>query len=152
MLSVSPVWNCYVLVIELRDPCSVVVSGERVVLDSGVYLYVGSAMGAGGALSRIARHLSVEKKIWWHIDRLLACPSSTVRGVFLVRAENCDCEVEVSRVFREELGGIPGFGSSNKRQNYTHLYTCKEVVECASRVYNLLENVKCIVDIVYAEN
>ncbi|RLG72944.1 MAG: GIY-YIG nuclease family protein [Thermoprotei archaeon] len=35
------------------------------------YVYVGSAFGPGGLLSRIKRHLSMVKKKFWHIDYVL---------------------------------------------------------------------------------
>ena len=39
-------------------------------LDSGFYLYVGSAFGPGGLKSRISRHIRIQKSMHWHIDYL----------------------------------------------------------------------------------
>lgn len=41
---------------------------------SGTYCYVGSAMG--GLDQRVSRHLSREKKVRWHIDRLTLAADS----------------------------------------------------------------------------
>jgi Uri superfamily endonuclease len=146
------VWNCYILILELHEPCSVVVASRRVELKPGVYFYIGSARGPGGALARITRHLAREKKAWWHIDKLLACPKCRVHGVLLVKAVGCDCEVEVSRALRHRLSGVAKFGCSDKRLDYSHLYRCSsDIAECSVYLYSLLEKVECLIDLVYAE-
>ena len=38
----------------------------------GHYVYVGSALGSGGLLARVARHRCPQKRLHWHIDYLLA--------------------------------------------------------------------------------
>ncbi|MCC6024861.1 MAG: GIY-YIG nuclease family protein [Desulfurococcaceae archaeon] len=145
-------WNCYVLAVESRETCSVSLGERPVVLGPGVYFYVGSARGPGGALARVARHLSRTKRVWWHIDRLLACPGINVRAVYLLRAERCDCEFEVSSALRRVLLGIPGFGASDKKRDYSHLYECSDdLADCLVRVYELLESVACISEVLYAE-
>lgn len=47
--------------------------GEHQYLD-GYYIYVGSAQGPGGICARVNRHLrpESEKRLHWHIDRLLS--------------------------------------------------------------------------------
>lgn len=144
-------WNCYILLLELTEPCYLVYNRSSVILEPSVYFYIGSARGPGGVLARVARHLVKEKRVWWHIDKLLECPSTNIRGVFLLRAVNCDCEFEVTRVFREEFSYIPRFGSSDKRQDLSHLFKCGNLVECLRQVYKLLEAIECLEEIVYAE-
>ena len=39
-------------------------------LAAGYYLYLGSACGPGGLAARLRRHLSPEKRPFWHIDYL----------------------------------------------------------------------------------
>jgi len=129
-----------------------VVYGNRsIILEPGVYFYIGSARGPGGALARIVRHLSRGKRVWWHIDKLLECPGISICGVFLMKTINCDCEFEVTRVFREKFNYIPRFGSSDKRKDLSHLFKCSNLVECLSQIYVLLEAVECLEEIVYAE-
>jgi len=41
-------------------------------LQSGFYLYVGSALGPGGVRARLAHHLKVSLRPHWHIDCLRA--------------------------------------------------------------------------------
>ena len=38
---------------------------------SGLMVYVGSALGAGGLRGRISHHLKINRKCHWHIDYLL---------------------------------------------------------------------------------
>ena len=38
---------------------------------SGLLVYVGSALGAGGLRGRISHHLRINRKFHWHIDYLL---------------------------------------------------------------------------------
>ncbi|MCC6034511.1 MAG: GIY-YIG nuclease family protein [Desulfurococcaceae archaeon] len=144
-------WNCYILVVGLIEPCHVVYGNMSIILEPGVYFYIGSARGPGGALARIVRHLSRGKRVWWHIDKLLECPGISICGVFLMKTINCDCEFEVTRVFREKFNYIPRFGSSDKRKDLSHLFKCSNLVECLSQIYVLLEAVECLEEIVYAE-
>ena len=41
-------------------------------LQSGFYVYVGSALGPGGVRARLAHHLKVSRRPHWHIDYLRA--------------------------------------------------------------------------------
>lgn len=75
---------------------------------AGRYVYTGSALRNFEA--RIARHLSREKKMHWHIDYLLAAPGVTVCEV--VRSTKAECRVN------QGVGGeivVPGFGASDCR-------------------------------------
>jgi Uri superfamily endonuclease len=47
-------------------------------ISRGHYLYVGSAFGPGGLLSRVSRHCREEKSKRWHIDFLRECTSVKV--------------------------------------------------------------------------
>ena len=40
--------------------------------EQGFYLYVGSAFGPGGVLSRVSRHCRNDKAMRWHVDYLRA--------------------------------------------------------------------------------
>ncbi|OYD14393.1 hypothetical protein CH333_08105 [candidate division WOR-3 bacterium JGI_Cruoil_03_44_89] len=81
----------------------------------GNYLYVGS--GKKNIEKRIERHLKREKKIFWHIDYLLRY--ANVRGVWVSERE----ESEVARTLESLLEiPVPGFGSSDKRHDRSHLF------------------------------
>lgn len=84
-------------------------------LDVGLYIYVGSALGAGGLRSRIQRHLRPRKKLHWHIDYL----AQVIRPVSILWVYS-DRRVEhawARALSRASEAGIPihGFGASDCR-------------------------------------
>lgn len=85
---------------------------------AGSYCYVGSAMG--GLDQRLKRHLTREKKIRWHIDRLtIAADSVEAYESYPDFIPECDLARHVV-----EHGGVPsvkGFGCSDCRCE-THLF------------------------------
>ena len=44
---------------------------EDFLFPSGLLVYVGSALGAGGLRGRVSHHLRINRKCHWHIDYLL---------------------------------------------------------------------------------
>lgn len=145
-------WNCYVLLLEATCSIKAELAHRSIVLEPGVYLYVGSSRGPGGALARIIRHASSDKKAWWHVDRLTLSPCCTLRGFYLLTSACEDCELEVSRKLARLFSYVPRFGSSDKPQSPSHLFTCLESREnCAYKVYSVLESIKCIVDVIYVD-
>lgn len=94
-----------------------------VVLKSGEYCYVGSAMG--GLDQRIERHLSKNKSMHWHIDRLtVAADRMEVYESFPDYVQEC----RLSSMARE-AGCVPvlkGFGCSDCRCE-THLFMTDRV-------------------------
>jgi Uri superfamily endonuclease len=61
----------YCLVFHLKDPTKVAVGKfGTYFFQQGFYYYFGSAKGSGGLRARINRHVSMEKKKFWHIDYL----------------------------------------------------------------------------------
>ena len=88
----------------------------------GSYCYVGSAMG--GLDQRVSRHLSREKRVKWHVDRLTMAADS-VRA-YISYPDFID-ECELARL-AEASGMVPackGFGSSD-RDCHTHLFAVTE--------------------------
>ena len=49
-------------------------------LQSGFYVYVGSALGPGGVRARLAHHLKLSRRPHWHIDYLRA--DTTVEDIW----------------------------------------------------------------------
>lgn len=74
----------------------------------GRYVYTGSAKR--NIEARVARHLSAEKRLHWHIDYLLAAPGVTV--VAVRRSRRCECGL--NRGTRGTIP-VPGFGASDCR-------------------------------------
>ena len=145
-------WNCYVLVLELKIETRLEISRRILLLDPGVYLYIGSYRNRGGVLSRIIRHLSRVKKPRWHIDKLTLNPHVEILGFYLVKSECSDCEGEITRLLSTSLEYIPGFGCSDKPAHKSHLFKCRSPLGCNSIVYSLLEDSRCLVDIVYVDS
>lgn len=84
----------------------------------GYYVYVGSALNSLDA--RIRRHLSKEKKLFWHIDYLLASLNAALEEVIMERSKEkweCNVAIEISKK------GLPvnKFGCSDCKCN-SHLF------------------------------
>ncbi|MCD6487845.1 MAG: GIY-YIG nuclease family protein [Desulfurococcales archaeon] len=107
----------------------------------GIYIYVGSALGPGGLLKRISRHLRREKKKHWHIDYLTSVKSIECKViVWSIVEENPRYDYEsllAKELWKTFDRSIKGFGASDKK-DYTHLYICNESL---STCINLLVNV-----------
>ena len=73
---------------------------------AGYYVYTGSALR--NFTARVSRHLSVNKKMHWHIDYLLSAPGVRVCEVL----RHVDTECVVNQRTRGEIV-VPGFGSSD---------------------------------------
>lgn len=102
----------YVLFLTLPEDLTVDTGSlGEVFYEAGEYCYTGSAMN--GLEQRLSRHMSPEKKIRWHIDRL------TVKAVYMVAyvSEGKGCVPECSMADTAmKIGLIPyvkGFGSSD---------------------------------------
>ncbi|HSD40720.1 MAG TPA: GIY-YIG nuclease family protein [Burkholderiales bacterium] len=84
-------------------------------LRSGVYVYVGSALGPGGLQARVGRHLDHTRAAHWNIDYLK-------RAADIVEVWYVLDSVRREHVWAEALGGLagasipmPGFGASDCR-------------------------------------
>ena len=88
-------------------------------LQPGIYVYCGSARGAGGIRARVARHLRVEKKTRWHVDHLTDAGSVTA---LLSAPGEEECAI-VSRMMAIPGANVPvcGFGSSDCARCASHL-------------------------------
>jgi len=92
----------------------------------GNYLYIGSAMGNKGSTTlenRVKRHVSdsKDKKIFWHIDYLLANINCIITRLYLIpslKRLECNIANEVSQ-FSDRF--IRNFGSSDC-ECPSHLY------------------------------
>jgi len=94
---------------------------------SGAYLYVGSALGAGGLQARLRRHLSPGRRPRWHVDRLLAV--ARPRALFaVVSRTRLECRWARALVRAGALPAVPGFGASDCRCA-THLFRWPEPPE-----------------------
>ncbi len=107
--------------------------------EKGWYTYTGSALGSGGLMRRIQRHIKKDKKCFWHIDYLLNNEYSSIEAI-ICAASNTGHECKIVRKIASMTAKpIKGFGVSD----------CKE--GCRSHLYyigdNLDEIAKSIVDV-----
>ncbi|MBE9515759.1 MAG: GIY-YIG nuclease family protein [Proteobacteria bacterium] len=75
-------------------------------LKQGRYVYTGSARK--NIISRVARHLSDEKKLHWHIDYLLTHPAVKITDVRFYRLPECELNQMTAGSFP-----LSGFGASD---------------------------------------
>ncbi len=68
----------YVVVFQLNGEVVVRGRGGRLVgrVGPGHVAYVGSAGGPGGLRSRLGRHLTRPRGVWWHVDSISSSPLS----------------------------------------------------------------------------
>ncbi len=88
------------------------------VFPAGHYVYTGSAKR--NIHARVQRHLSIAKKLRWHIDYLLADPHARIDSTTLSEEEECQLN---QRTSGEII--VYGFGASDCRQGcVSHLKYC----------------------------
>ena len=113
--------GAYVLVIDLAEPVRVTIGGHTWRLESGRYLYCGSAHGPGGLRARVARHMRRGKPVRWHADQLTE--RGRVRGALIFPGRR-ECAL-AARLAHLPVP-IPGFGSSDCRRCASHLFAWPE--------------------------
>ncbi|APV44736.1 Uri superfamily endonuclease [Dehalogenimonas formicexedens] len=133
----------YILLVELPKDSEINTLRRKFNLPKGFYLYVGSAMN--NLETRIARHLSPNKKRHWHIDYLLDV--SRIMAVFRAQTgSRMECEL-AGRL--DDLKSIRGFGCSDCRCR-SHLFygtdtdSLRRYAEDAFNAIGLEPNVKLI--------
>ena len=114
-------------------------------IEPGFYVYVGSACGPGGLRARILRHLRRSKKVRWHIDKITSNVSARiVRVIYSDKVQGNLFERRVSScLFSKGLDYIERFGSSDDRENVSHLFYSKHLdelnsalKECITKIIN----------------
>ncbi|MCE4606866.1 MAG: DUF123 domain-containing protein [Desulfurococcales archaeon] len=95
------------------------------ILPGGIYVYIGSAWGPGGLGARVSRHLSVDKRIHWHIDWLTSDPRCELIGVYLFPSAKGESSLYNLLAGISECI-IPGFGSSDDPRAKCHLLFLRE--------------------------
>ena len=101
----------YVLEISVGRNISVKVGKlGSVNFEKGLYAYVGSAQN--NLEKRVKRHLSKQKRNFWHIDYLLANKHVKITGVFFKSAEKSE-ECGFAAELAKSSLPVTGFGSSD---------------------------------------
>ena len=98
----------YVLLIKLsRDERMHVGSLGEISFKKGTYAYVGSAQN--GIMQRVSRHLSANKKLFWHIDYFLKEKQVKIKRVWKTTQKECRVATFLSRYAET----VERFGSSD---------------------------------------
>lgn len=117
----------YVLLITLgTDTVMDVGALGEVRLTKGTYCYTGSAMG--GLDQRLARHLSHEKKVRWHVDRLTMVAERVEAFESYPKAVP-ECTLASMAVEAGMRPAVKGFGCSDCRCT-THLFEVVPGSDC----------------------
>ena len=101
----------YVLTIQVSSDVAVQVGAlGKLTFKKGVYAYVGSAQN--NLEKRVRRHLTKEKRKFWHIDYLLGNDAAKVIAVFHKQADKAE-ECAVAKIIGKIGEAVAGFGSSD---------------------------------------
>ena len=113
--------GCYALLIRLPEKENIEV-GKRGSWSfrPGYYAYVGSAMG--GLEGRINYHLGNKKRLYWHIDYLLA-KASIEEIIFSETPDKIECAL--AQNLGKTFSSIAGFGASDCKCE-SHLYFARK--------------------------
>ena len=107
----------YILLMEIKKDRIVKVGKlGNISFKKGFYAYIGSALN--GLEKRIQRHLSSQKKMYWHIDYLIK--QAKVVNVFYKMNESPE-ECIIAKNFSKKLNVVPFFGCSDCNCN-SHLF------------------------------
>lgn len=120
----------YILLIEVAEEVDIRVGalGETT-FDAGSYAYVGSAMN--GIRQRLQRHMSEDKRLYWHVDYLLQ--HAKIADAVSVYSSDPDLECVVARNLSKRLGAVRGFGSSDCNCS-SHLFYHPDFVQLREHV------------------
>ncbi|MFW9787222.1 MAG: DUF123 domain-containing protein, partial [Candidatus Thorarchaeota archaeon] len=106
-----------VLIIRVRTPVAIQIKSiGEVAFDSGLWLYVGSAMGTGSTNleNRLHRHFRKEKTVYWHIDHLLESNVEIVEAIWSESPESAECLIAKAIEAHDDFSPGPrAFGSSD---------------------------------------
>ena len=84
---------------------------------AGFCLYMGSALGPGGLVGRLAHHLCADKRLHWHVDYLLHARSAHVVQVWTANGamrRECDWARAAMQLPKARIV-VPRFGATDCR-------------------------------------
>ncbi len=105
-----------------RDSTLTIGKQGKIEFKTGFFVYIGSALNS--LEGRIKRHISSSKKIFWHVDYLLASPHTHLKEVIYgISPHKRECAI--SQFLSLKANSIANFGSSDC-QCQSHLFYFKE--------------------------
>lgn len=106
----------YALALRLSQSQVIWLRHHNYLLPPGLYLYVGSAQGAGGIRARLGRHLRGDGRPRWHIDALRAV-AEVVGWQYALDDTETECEwAQALACIPHSTIPVPGFGASDCRR------------------------------------
>jgi Uri superfamily endonuclease len=119
--------GAYALVLRISQPLNTNVGSLGALqFESGIWVYIGSAMGKGSTSleNRLKRHFSSKKTIFWHIDWLLASGAIPLTAIWTKSSEKIECQLSEALIKSPVFeSGPKGFGASDCRRSCgTHLF------------------------------
>ena len=114
----QPAPGSYLLLLEIAEPLTITIRKRDWQLSAGLFVYAGSANGAGGLRARLTRHFRKEKKQHWHIDRITT-KVRAMRALCYQGISECELRARLHASGRFSAP-IPGFGSSDCTSCPTH--------------------------------
>jgi Uri superfamily endonuclease len=140
-INIPEIGGTYILIMNVVDDLYVKIGClGRHELKKGIYIYVGSARGPGGLKARIYRHLKLNKKVRWHIDYLTVNPKVKIKAIFYLESRALLETVIAKKLFNDDFfeGVVKGFGCTDKRSSYTHLYKLKSTSSIEELIRKLM--------------
>ncbi|MFC1588952.1 DUF123 domain-containing protein [Pseudomonadota bacterium] len=136
----------YIVVLRSRQSRTIQVGRlGQLETQKGYYVYIGSAMGPGGVISRLKHHSKISKKPHWHLD-YLRTETEFSEAYALHSPERKECEW-AGQIAESEGASRPmqGFGSSDC-QCHTHLFYFSSRAKVASIIRMIAEAKKINTD------
>ncbi len=137
----------YVLLIHVPEETELFLKSiGTILLEPGIWAYVGSAMGNGSTNleNRINRHFRKKKKIHWHIDYLLASDVQLTTAIWAESQTPIECVI--AQHLEHDRGFSAGprkFGSSDCKQGcVTHLYYAKDTARAEEAIISIFRTLK----------
>lgn len=129
----------YSLIIKLEKDETIKV-GElgRINFPKGFYIYTGSALN--GLRQRINRHKKRQKKMFWHIDYLLASKHAKISEVIAIKTnERLECKLNevVSSLYNAKIFA-KGFGCTDcKCKSHLVYFDSEDLIDLTKQSLNL---------------
>jgi len=122
-MSNGPSKGTYCLLIHLKTDSEISIGKlGRIDFKKGYYFYVGSALNS--LEGRIRRHLRDQKKLFWHIDYLLAQKNAEIVDViFAINDSKWECKIALEIARKGHV--IENFGCSDCKCD-SHLFFFKD--------------------------
>ena len=93
-------------------------------IQSGFYLYIGSAFGSGGVRARVLRHFRQSKRKHWHIDYLRE-KLEPVKAFYTYNTQCREHQWASAIAKHDGIQMVKGFGCSDC-SCYSHLFIAKQ--------------------------